>query len=128
MKATASLAAIAGTGEAVSAEYVDGRKRIERMHGNDDGTEQHFRRVFGDCTDYADKIKRELLSDTDKPSRLIEFGLSERESNRMSEHCETIHDVRTAVSEHTIPTWRQAGPVTEQHVIEALKKADKVNR
>jgi hypothetical protein len=121
-----SLAAIAGTGEAVSAEYVDDRKRIERRHGNDDGTEQHFHRVFGDCTDYADKIKREPLNETDDPSRLIEFGLTARESNRIGEHCDTIHDVRTAVIKHAIPTWHQAGPVTEKHVIAALKKADKV--
>ena len=122
-----SLAAIAGTGEAVSAEYVARRQQIESRHGaNDDGTVRFCVLMLGDGHDYDQRA--EPLHETDEPSRLIEFGLSERESNRITEHCATIHDVRAAVREHTIPTWHQAGPVTEQHVIAALKKADEVTK
>jgi hypothetical protein len=121
-----SIAAIAGTGEAVSAEYRHERELIEKRHGNDDGTERHFHRLFGDCTDYADKIQPDPLLDDDNPARLTEFGLETRDCNRVTEYCHDIGEVRSAVREHAIPKWRQAGPVTEQHVIEALKKADEV--
>lgn len=120
-----SLSAIAGTGEAVSPEYLAKRIAEESRHGaNDDGTVTLSLRAFGNGHDYDEGT--DPIQDTDQPSRLTEFGLSERDCNRICEHCHTIGEVRTAAANHQVQTWRQSGPVCEKHVIAALKKADKV--
>lgn len=130
-KSKQSLAAQAGTGEAVSSEYVARRKQIEhQVHKpNDDGTERLFYKRVGSNQAYNHK-NGSPLDDHDDPSRLCEFGLPIRDLNRLIENgCEEIADVRSAaMNDDEIPGYRNAGMVTLKNVRAALKKADRVRR
>lgn len=125
MRAPRPIAAELEAADPVSAEYVARRRAIEAQHDqNDDGTEWLYVRQFGTGHDYDEG--RKPLQDSDDPSRLTEFGLIERDYCRVAEHCGTIGEVRRAVAAHAVQSWRQSGPVCEQHVVAALKKADRV--
>jgi hypothetical protein len=125
MKTTASIAAIAGTGEAVSEEYRHERERIEARHGNDDGTSIHYERQHGDRREYAEQP--EAISDESPVSSLRVCGLNQRDMNQLERNdCYTIADVRLAVKNGDIVAWNMCGPIMLERVIAALKKADEV--
>ena len=115
-----SLAAQLGNGEGVSAEYVARRKAIERQHGNSDGTLQHFARLGGERSEYADDLP-DPISDASPIHVLAYYGLQTTELELLERNdCFTIEDVRTVIGNHDIPSWDGATRVTERIIRDAV--------
>ena len=100
------------------------RRRIEAAHSpHDDGTDVFVCHALGPPGCYADGT--EPVTDDDHAARLGEFGLGQRELNRLAEHrCELISDVRAALASGEIPRWRNCGPVMERVIRAALAKVE----
>ena len=120
-----SLAAIAGTGQAVSSEYVSQRKEIEARHGpNDDGTETNFARVHGARSEYADNLP-EPISDASPIHVLAFYGLGVRYLELLDRNgCETVSDVRDALAKGDILAWQGGEKPTELEIREAVERMD----
>ena len=117
-----SLAAIAGTGDAVSAAYVARRKAIESRHNpNDDGTLTHARRVYGDGHAYDESV--DPVTDNDCVAYLLAYGCVQRDIEFMERYdVTTIRQARKAVERGEIPTWRGCGAVMEERVRQAVER------
>ena len=117
-----SLAALAGTGEAVSAAYVASRKVIEARHAaNDDGSLTLALHYFGSGHEYDETA--DPVTDDDSVNYLLAYGCNQRDVNALeSFDCRTIRQARRAVERGEIPTWRGCGAVMENRVRQAVER------
>ena len=120
-----SIAAIAGTGEAVSAAYVARRKAIESRHAaNDDGTLTLALHYAGSGHEYDESA--DPVTDADSVNYLLAYGCVPRDVSMLeSFDCRTIRQARRAVERGEIPTWRGCGAVMEQRVRQAVERVVK---
>jgi hypothetical protein len=120
-----SLAALAGTGEAVSAAYVASRKAIEARHdANDDGSLTLALRCCGDGHEYDESS--DPVTDADSVAYLLAYGCCQRDIECLEQYdVRTIRQARNAVNRGEIPTWRNCGVVMENRVRQAVERVGK---
>ena len=116
-----SIAALAGTGEAVSAAYVKHRKAIEASHGNDDGTEIHYERQHGDRREYANDLP-DPISEASPLHTLAYYGLGRHDLELLERHkCLSIGDVRLALSNGYVLSWTGVDRITRDRIADAVE-------